>query len=198
MLSPDRMCGFVQEQDIKMQNHEGPNMVPVKHKGGSLCMFCSWMIFATEFSNIWPPGPEPAELLGQLFQLSSRTVWEGLCEERWWRNGEMCQRRVPLQAGAKPQSEEKAPQAPVGAGEGRVKQEVSPAGQVLARLRLPNVCCGPIETFERTPRRRRSWFQLKQLCCRFTDFILLPQLDAGAALTVIEAGRDNHTNVLHV
>lgn len=107
----------------------------------------------------------------------------------------MCQRRVPLQTRAKPQSEEKAPQAPVGAGEGRVKQEVSAAGQVLARLRLPNVCCGP--TFERTPRRRRSWFQQKQLCCRFTDFILLPQLDAGAALTVIEAGRDNRTNVLH-
>lgn len=174
MLSSDRICGFVQEQDIKMQNHEGPNMIPVKHKGGSLRMFCSWMIFATEFSNIWPPGSEPAELLGQLVQLSSRNVWEGLCEERWWRNGEMCQRRVPLQAGAKPQSEEKAPQAPVGAGEGKVKQEVSPAGQVLTRLRLPNICCGPIETFERTPRRRR------------------------AALTVIEAGRDNRANVLHV
>lgn len=46
----------------------------------------------------------------------------------------MRQRRVPLQAGAKPLSEEKAPGLPCGAGEGEA------GGQVLARLLLPNVC----------------------------------------------------------
>lgn len=45
----------------------------------------------------------------------------------------MCQRRVPLQAAAKPPSEAKAPGLPCGAGEGGA------GGQVRARLLLPSV-----------------------------------------------------------
>lgn len=48
----------------------------------------------------------------------------------------MCQRRVPLQAGAKPPSEAKAPGLPCGAVEGG---EGGAGGQVRARLLLPSV-----------------------------------------------------------